>query len=73
MTDSRSILPNNGRAPKTLNGCLALACEVLESIENDYPDALNMGLIADAKRMVMDALHANEYEEAELRLAGEHG
>lgn len=69
-TDSRDIRPNNGRAPKTLTGCLALACAVLEGIQNDHPGALAMGLIGDAKNFCMDALTQNEHEEAEMRLAG---
>ncbi len=68
MTDSRSILPNNGRAPKTLTGCLSLAIQVIEGAQVDHADMLNAGLVADAKRMLIDALHANEYEHAEMAM-----
>ena len=67
--DNRSIAPNNGRAPKTLIGCLVLAVEVIEGLQNDHPDLLNAGLVMDAKNLMLQALHANEYEEAEMRLA----
>ena len=70
--NSRSIFPNNGRAPATLIGALSLACQVIEGIQNDYPSALNSALIADAKNLMMEALTANEYEEAELKMAGLH-
>ena len=70
MADSRSILPNNGKAPKTLAGCLALAVQVLEGIQQDHDGALCLLLIGDAKNMLIEALTSNEYEEAVDRLNG---
>ncbi len=58
--------------PDTLIARLAIIAETAEAILNDQPEALHIAHVSDIRNLAMGALRANEYEEAEMRLAKLH-